>query len=292
MSAVSDKKRVFFSRKSLTMTAFILAIVTIGFYGAVIEPARITVKYVTIKDPGMAELLSNKVVIMLSDLHLDTKNSLRELILQQLQTLKPDIVFLTGDYVPWKGDYGVALDFLSQLKATAGIFAVMGDYDYSNSRKSCLFCHQPGTGKPTEQHGVTFLRDSLVEIKFEPGTLRVLGIDAVHTDEQFEKLTSIYFPQLRQDKPVVVLSHSPLMFDLFDESANVLVLAGDTHGGQIPLPSWLWRILGYKKNAKYEQGWFEEGKKRMYVSRGIGTSHFLLRFMRSPEIVVLRFNAN
>jgi hypothetical protein len=274
------------------MIILALVIVTIAFYGTIIEPTRINLRYVTINDPGIADLLSSKVVIMLSDLHLDTKYSLRELILQQLQTLKPDIVFLTGDYVSWKGDYGVALDFLSQLQATVGIFAVMGDYDYSNSRKSCLFCHQPGTGKPTVQHWVTFLRDSLVEIQFELGTLRVLGIDAVHTDEQFEKLTTIYFPQLRQDRPAIVLSHSPLMFDLFDESANVLVLAGDTHGGQIPLPSWLWRMLGYKKNSKYEQGWFEEGKKKMYVSKGIGTSHFPLRLLRSPEIVVFRFISN
>ena len=50
-------------------------------------------------------------------------------------------------------------------------------------------------------------------------------------------------------------------------------------------------MLGYEKNAKYEKGWFKEGKKRMYVSRGVGTSHFSVRFMRSPEITVFHFDS-
>jgi predicted MPP superfamily phosphohydrolase len=82
-----------------------------------------------------------------------------------------------------------------------------------------------------------------------------------------------------------------LVFDLIDNSQNVLILAGDTHGGQIPLPSWLWRILGYEKNARYEQGWFESGMKKMYVTRGVGSSHFPFRFFRRPEVTVFHFQA-
>lgn len=56
------------------------------------------------------------------------------------------IFFLTGDYVWWEDDYEPALDFLSRLKANTGIWAVMGDYDYSISRKCCLFCHEKESG--------------------------------------------------------------------------------------------------------------------------------------------------
>ena len=72
------------------------------------------------------------------------------------------------------------------------------------------------------------------------------------------------------------------------------MLAGDTHGGQIPLPfpSWLLRLIGYEKNASYSQGYFKKGNAKMYVSRGIGTSHIPIRLFRKPEIVVLHFSAN
>ena len=162
----------------------------------------------------------------------------------------------------------------------------MGDYDYSNSRKSCLFCHEQGRGKPTRKHSVHFLRNSVEQLNLATGSIRIGGIDQDFSrpfagDKELRSF-------LEKD-PAIILSHNPLFFDQLDENQDVLVLAGDTHGGQLPVPSWLWRILGYEKNAKYNEGWFEEGKKRMYVTRGIGTSHVPFRIMRRPEIVVIHF---
>ncbi|MCL4493055.1 MAG: hypothetical protein M1510_14355 [Nitrospirae bacterium] len=90
--------------------------------------------------------------------------------------------------------------------------------------------------------------------------------------------------------PTIILSHSPLLFDRLDENRQAFVLAGDTHGGQVPLPSWLLKIAGYKKNALYSQGLFEKRDKKMFVSRGIGTSHIPIRLFRKPEIAVLHFS--
>jgi predicted MPP superfamily phosphohydrolase len=90
-------------------------------------------------------------------------------------------------------------------------------------------------------------------------------------------------------EPAVILSHDPMTFRLFDKEAGILVLTGDTHGGQIPLPSWLWTLLGYEKCAKFSQGVFENGRNKMFVSRGIGTSHVPIRIHRRPEVAVLHF---
>jgi uncharacterized protein len=112
------------------------------------------------------------------------------------------------------------------------------------------------------------------------------GVDREADGRSFNKECLLF---LTGKEPVIILSHSPLVFDLINDNQNVLILAGDTHGGQIPLPSWLWRLLGYEKNAKYEQGWFQGGQKKMYVTRGVGTSHFPIRFFRRPEITVFHF---
>jgi hypothetical protein len=89
--------------------------------------------------------------------------------------------------------------------------------------------------------------------------------------------------------PAIILIHNPILFDRIDNNQDVLILAGDTHGGQIPLPPWLWSVMGYKKNALYNYGFFEEGQKKMFVSRGIGTSHIPIRIFSPPEVVVLHF---
>jgi len=255
-------------------------------YGVCVEPYRIEVHHVWISDKYLGKVLEKKVVVQLSDLHVSKMGKREQTVLKILDNLKPDFVFLTGDYVGWHSDYRGALDFLSQLKAKSGIWAVMGDYDYSNTRKSCLFCHEEGTGKSSLRHSVRFLRDTIEPVSSEEGTFWIGGIDIERKDLISSTGGVLSLPG---KKPLIILSHNPLFFDRIDREQEVLVLAGDTHGGQIPMPSWLLIALGYRKNALYSQGLFQTGRKKMFVSRGIGTSHVPVRILRQPEVTVLHF---
>lgn len=242
-----------------------------------------------IQDGAFGVAHEDTAIAQISDLHIgrDDKNTTR--IFKILESLKVDAIVLTGDYVQWDGDYEAALTVLARMKAKNGVYAVMGDYDYSNSRKSCLFCHEKGSGRPTNRHSVKFLRNSCDRVDVGQDSTLICGIDGRQANEPLSPEVVKRLQGQIKGKGAIILSHSPLVFDLIDGDQDVLVLAGDTHGGQIPLPSWVWKLLGYEKNAKYEQGWFEEGKKKMYVNRGIGTSHFPIRFMRPPEITVFHF---
>lgn len=260
-------------------------------YGFLIEPNWVQVHDVWIKDSSLGKTLGRETVIQLSDLHINKIGQTEEKILRILEEVKPDIIFLTGDYVKWKGDYEGALIFLSRLKAKVGIWAILGDYDYSNSRKSCLFCHEPDSGRFTRRHRVHFLRNSSELINLSGGPIRVYGIDIdgeeIEETDSFPSGKRAQFPESKET--TIVLAHNPLAFRMLSKDRNILMLAGDTHGGQVPLPSWIWDIMGYKKNALYSQGLFEEGSKKMFVSRGIGTSHVSFRLFRRPEVVILHF---
>ncbi len=273
-----------------------LGLVTIGLgilglvgYGVLVEPSQVIVRHIWIEEPLLAKALGEKVLVHISDLHIDKLGKREQNVLQTLDDLKPDFIFLTGDYVQWHTGYEVALEFLSRLKANVGIWAVMGDYDYKQSRKSCLFCHEPESGKPTRRHRVRFLRNDLERVELEGGTLWIGGIDR-ESLAPFGK--GVALPSSVGSDPVILLSHNPLAFELIGEDQEALMLAGDTHGGQIPLPSWFWGIVGYDKAARYPQGLFVKGKKKMFVSRGIGTSHIPIRLFRQPEVVVLHFTQN
>jgi len=255
-------------------------------YGFGIEPCQLEVRHLEIKGAEFKKVLEGKIAVHLSDLHIDKIGGREQKVLKLIDELKPDLIFLTGDYVKWDGDYEPALNFLAKLKAKIGVWAVIGDYDYSVSRKSCLFCHIPGTGKPTKRHNVHFLRNSVEQVNLPNGQLLIAGLD-----EGFEEtfLNGETLQSSIKNAPGIMLSHNPLSFDQLDKDQHVIVLAGDTHGGQIPLPSWVWGLLGYEKNARYNQGYFQDGNKKMYVSRGIGTSHLPIRILRRPEIVVFHF---
>jgi predicted MPP superfamily phosphohydrolase len=267
--------------KKTILSIFFTIILGLGIYGLFIEPDEIEVHHLWVNDSILGKTMKGMTAIQISDLHISKIGRREEKVLKIIDDIKPDIIFLTGDYVRWDGDYKPALDYLSRLKAKIGVWAVMGDYDYSNSRKSCLFCHREGTGEPTQSHMVRFLRNSSDSMTLPDGHMKIYGIDIEEEDDKDKKID--------ERGPAIILCHSPLGFDRLDNNSDVLMLSGDTHGGQVPLPGWFWNLLGYEKNAKYSQGLYREGQKMMYVSRGIGTSHIPIRIFRRPEVVVLHF---
>lgn len=242
------------------------------------EPQLLDVNHIWLNETDLCEGLQGKTAIHLSDLHLKKIGRREKKILKIIDEINPDFVFLTGDYVKWDGDYEIALDYMARLGEKCKTWAVMGDYDYSNSRKSCLFCHDVGTGRQTSRYTVTFLRNDFQKIDFAESDIQIGGLDLG---------AGSGVPTI--ELPSVILSHSPLLFDEIDNERNILMLSGDTHGGQIGLPAWFWKMIGYEKTAKYSHGVFREENKMMYVSKGIGTSHIPIRLFRAPEVVVIHF---
>lgn len=255
-------------------------------YGIWVEPYRLEVRHLYIENETLNKVLNGKTAIHLSDLHIAKFGKREKQVLQTVEEVDPDFIFLTGDYIHWKGDATAAIAFFSKLKANNGIWAVMGDYDYSNSRKSCLFCHEHSTSLPAIKHGVKFLRNASNPLFQQHDKVIIGGIDGHFNKEFLDGKSPLGSKSIF---PNILLSHNPLDFDKIDAKHETLVLSGDTHGGQIRLPSWLWQLLGYEKNAKYNHGLFKDGNKRMYVSRGIGTSHIPFRLFCRPEVVVVHF---
>ena len=272
--------------RGVLWAVFALLLGSVAYYGLRVEPDWIAVSHVTVDARGVFDGLRGKTAVHLTDLHIVEFGNREARLLGILEGVEPDMIFLTGDYIEWQGDAAPALAFLGRLQAPGGVWAVMGDYDYSDDRQSCLFCHAPGSSAPTRAHGVRFLRNGGEWIGMGDSAVFIGGIDG----QAFREFDG--WPQFLDsngNNAAILLSHSPLVFDDMDGVRPMLVLAGDTHGGQVPLPGWLWGVLGYEKNARYNQGWFEKGQSRMYVSRGVGTSHWPLRFLRRPEVVVLHF---
>jgi len=255
-------------------------------YGRYVEPNTVRIREIKVNSAFIDNALTNKTIVHISDLHITRFGKVEKEVLKQIERINPDLIFLTGDYVKWKGDTEPALQFLSGLKAKLGVFAVMGDYDYSDSKNSCVFCHEKGSGRPTKQHNVTMLQNSSQNIQVGDQVVTIAGIDEGNDDlyglPKVEDMAD-------QDGSLLVLSHSPFAFDKFSDKDRVFLFSGDTHGGQVWLPLWVYSLFGYEKNVKYNYGLFVDGNKAMYVTRGIGTSHLRFRLFCRPEIVVFRF---
>jgi uncharacterized protein len=85
----------------------------------------------------------------------------------------------------------------------------------------------------------------------------------------------------------ILLSHSPDFFRMAARRGVDLVLAGDSHGGQICLPFYGPLQSKSRLGRDCNRGLIEKFGGRMYVTRGVGTTGPSLRLLCRPEISVL-----
>jgi Predicted phosphohydrolases len=273
------------TKKRLLMAIISICVIITAFYGFFIEPNRVRLKTIKIHNKAMASTLKNLKIVQLSDLHIGENISIAtKRTLKILNELKPNLILLTGDYVEWNGNkvvYDNAIDFLSHLSAPLGVYAVMGDSDYSFARRSCGFCHEEGSAHPPTQHQVKFLRDTKAVIDVEGERISILGIGRDSNSNVINNILT--------DDPTIVLSHFSSVYDYISGKDNVLVLSGDTHGGQIYIPEFIWKIIKWKPDTEHKYGLYQEEKKSLYVTSGIGTSDIPFRLGVPPEVVLFEF---
>ena len=85
---------------------------------------------------------------------------------------------------------------------------------------------------------------------------------------------------------MLLFTHHP---DLFPEipARPSLVMAGHTHGGQVALPLLGRLVVPSQYGQRYAIGHIVEGGRHLFVTPGIGTSIYPVRFRCPPEISIL-----
>ena len=84
-----------------------------------------------------------------------------------------------------------------------------------------------------------------------------------------------------------MLAHTP---DVIRDAARLdvdLMLSGHTHGGQIRLPLLGATVVPSRYGHRYAAGEFHVEGTTLYVSRGLGTVRFPIRFLCRPELALL-----
>jgi hypothetical protein len=213
-------------------------------------------------------------VVHLSDVHygmLHENGRLSDLV-RRVNELKPDMVVFTGDLVDAAVSHMEEMAGpLSALKASYGLFAVMGNHEFfaGASRAEAIM----------KKAGIQVLRN---ELRVLPGGLQVLGIDDPAAARSGESLPDFegLIQGLEPGKPSLLLSHQPVHFEEAAAAKVGLQLSGHIHGPQL-LPMIPLVKLFYPRM----QGLFRMEGSYLYISRGVGTGGPPMRLGSPPEIV-------
>lgn len=243
-----------------------------------IEPYWIQIHKVVIHDPALAPAVGNLKIVQITDIHMTQGLGIRERqLIKKVNALKPDIIFMTGDIVDDLSQIPAAVELLKSLKANIGIYGVQGNTDH-------IVMDSQSFVREFSPTGMDILVNESRKIRLSNGYfLWLIGVDDPKYHHSNLDAAAAGIPV---DAPTILLAHSPEIFEAAARAKINLVLAGDTHGGQVGI-DFLIRMSEYANRTPYMRGLFQTGKTKMYVNRGIGTKTLPIRFLCRPEIALI-----
>lgn len=261
--------------------------------GATINRTRIEVKEITISSDRLPEAFDNYRIVQFSDLHLETLSSRRyaDRIINEINELRPDIIFFTGDLVNRKADeVNPYQEVLSRMDAPDGIYSIMGNHDYGDYVKwnsETEYRDNIAALHSLERElGWTMLDNTSVFIHHNNDSIALIGVGnwGEPPFPQYGRLQDAY-RDLNDDNFKILLSHNPRHWraEVLQSSNIDLTLSGHTHAVQI-------EIAGKSPAAfRYPEwsGLYQDGEQYLYVNIGIGCVMLPARVGATPEITVI-----
>lgn len=224
-------------------------------------------------------LLAGRRAIHLTDLHLDRYLPRHERIVTTVRERRPDWIFLTGDLLNVPEGLPHLFRFLEQLRAIAPVYMTLGNHDHYSGVPVAQYVEL------ADRHKITLLVNQSAYVSLDRGELAIVGVD----DPSLHRADLRCVPPRAASRVTVLLAHAPNILESVGEHHAIdLILCGHSHGGQ-------WRVPGIPTfwlppgcNGRVA-GWYESGRHRLYVNRGLGWSFLPFRLNCRPEIAVIQW---
>ena len=212
-------------------------------------------------------------------------------IVQRMNSERPDIVVLLGDFVGGHepaGQRGAGersqilsgIPPLGKLEAPLGVWAVLGNHDW--------WYDGAAIERELEAQKIQVLENERVLINRPEGPFWVAGLadyDSLRKKPSYMDTLA----DLTTSEPILAISHWPDVFAAAPDNV-ALTLAGHSHCGQVNLP-FLGRVIHASGGSeRWQCGLYEERGRKLYVSGGVGVSILPVRFLQPPEIAVVTLN--
>jgi uncharacterized protein len=299
----SAASRRAFLEKSVKAGGYVLASTPVLALGAdaVYTLYDFQVHRVDVPVRGLPRQFEGLTIAQLSDFHAGSFFS--EQPMQEArritESLKPDMVVMTGDWVNWQSDelpiilpeiHAMCLNAGKQGFAPLGVWGCLGNHDHYVGGES----HQELLDA-VRAAGVTLLVNQNTTFHIDGEHLQLAAIDNVGLRQNFGDVDKA-LEGLYPIHPTILMAHDPTFWDkkingkTTNDMSIDLMLAGHTHGGQMGVNLFGIELspasLMYRQCAGLYKSEYGTGQ-HIYVNRGIGTTGIPVRIGIPPEITLL-----
>ena len=244
---------------------------------ALAEPYMLTVERHTIALRRLPRALDGFRIVHLSDIHHSpfTGSGQVKQAIETANSLEPDLIALTGDYVSHEKSYiAPCAELLGRLRARWGVYAVLGNHDH--------WTDAPLITDLFRLAGIRVLINEGMRFEQKGAAFWLAGVDDTMVGQEDLPLA---LAGSRADEMKLLLAHNPVILRRAARAGVDLVLSGHTHGGQVAWRSE--RSASGRPRRRLLKGLGRQGNTQIYVTRGLGTVVLPIRYGCPPEVSLL-----
>ncbi|MDQ3687334.1 MAG: metallophosphoesterase [Acidobacteriota bacterium] len=244
---------------------------------ALAEPYLLAVERHAVGLRRLPAALDGLRVVHLSDIHHSpfTGRKQIERAVEMANSLQPDIIVLTGDYITHEREYAApCAEMMGRLRARCGVYAILGNHDH--------WVDAPLITDLFRAEGIRMLVNEGMRFEHRGASFWLAGVD--DTMVGLEDLP-LALAGSRDDEMKLLLAHNPIVLRRAARAGVDLVLSGHTHGGQVTWRSE--RSASGRVRRRLLRGLGRQGDTQIYVSRGLGTVVLPVRYGCPPEVSLL-----
>ena len=255
-----------------TLLAILMLIVLVHAIHAATLDRIVEYSEISFSSPNIPPEMDGYRIAFVTDTHVEFDRRLRSVV-DELNQRQVDLLLLGGDFTHDSDDVETAIQLLSQVVTTDGIFGVEGNHDHYE----VLF-------PAMEAHGITPLSNSGVYVR---ENFYLAGVEDLWNRNPD---VAAAIAGAGPDSFVLLISHNPDVSMTQDTTGVDLILSGHTHGGQLNFfGRW---SLGLESRVisdygeKFHGGWAQSRDGvPIYVCRGIG--EYYPRVFARPQVTLI-----
>jgi len=222
-------------------------------------------------------------IVQLSDLHGSEFGTDNERLAELVRRQRPDIIAITGDMAESLPELQIFEHLLEKLQGIAPIYYVRGNHEWAGK------CAAQAT-ELVESYGGESLDNEYLMLERQGEAIVLAGVDDPNGRKDMSSPEE-FVERIRQeqvDKFTLLLGHRNYWVEKYPGLDVQLILCGHAHGGIVRLP-FVGGLLSTKHTwgVEYEKGLYYGENYVMAVSRGLGNSIFVPRFLNRPELVTV-----
>lgn len=286
---MSKEKKEIKKRTIISKLIFLVLIVSLVYlYARYVGTTGLKVREYNIVNSNIPETFDGFKIVQFSDTELGSTFFIDDLdiTVEKINSYKPDIIVFTGDLIAKKtsineDDKKKIVDILNKLSSNIGMYYVRGDDDVNKMFDEII--------KETKFRDLSNNYELIYYKDYTP--IIIYGLDTSLKSYQDLDKTFAY-PTESDDETFlaaysILLAHEPDSINkVLDKGIN-LMLSGHSHNSEINIP-YLRDIYKIKGASTYFNEEYTVNNTKLYISSGLGTSHYHVRLFSRPSISVYK----